>query len=177
MATERTEDAVDRNVEQWRRVRPDLPLDAMATFARLGRLAGVATPLIGETFARFGLSIGEFDVLAALRRAGDPYTLTPSALARGLMLSAAAMTNRLDRLEAAGALTRRLDPANRRSMLVTLTAAGLDVVDRAVTEHVAREEELLGVLGAADRRRLDALLRDLLHAWESRSGTGGSPAR
>lgn len=67
-----------------------------------------------------------------LRRAGDPLTLTPTVLARTLMLSPAAMTNRLDRLEAAGRIARRLDPDNRRSMLVTLTAAGRAAVDAAV---------------------------------------------
>lgn len=164
------EDAIDGIVEQWRRERPDLAerdLAAMALFGRLGRLVQVAEPLVGRTFARHGLSTGDFDVLAALRRSGDPYTLTPTALARTLMLSPAAMTNRLDKLEAAERVERRLDPGNRRSMLVTLTPSGRELVDAVVAEHVANERELLAVLPAADLAGLDVLVRRLLAGLEA----------
>lgn len=169
-------DAVDRLIAQWRRERPDLALDAMATIGRLGRLAAVAGPRVEAGLARHGLALGEFDVLAALRRAGEPFTLTPGVLARTLMLSPAAMTNRLDRLEGAGLVARRLDPGNRRSILVTLTDAGRERVDAAVTDHVATEEALLGALSAADRRRLDDLLRRLLASLEE-PGSGQAPDR
>lgn len=162
-------DAVDQLVDQWRRERPDLDgegLDAMATIGRLGRLAAVAAPLVDRVFARHGLRTGEFDVLAALRRSGEPYVLTPSELARTLMLSAAAMTNRLDRLEAAGHVDRRLDPDNRRSILVSLTGTGRALVDTVVTEHVANERSLLSTLDPRDRRALDDLLRRLLSGLE-----------
>ncbi|MCW0215202.1 MAG: MarR family transcriptional regulator [Pseudonocardia sp.] len=166
-------DPVDRIVEQWRAERPDLDdegLAAMATIGRLGRVAALAAPLVERTFLRHGLSTGEFDVLAALRRSGAPFTLTPSVLARTLMLSPAAMTNRLDRLEAAGHVGRRLDPENRRSMLVTLTAPGRKAVDEVVAEHVANERALLSVLTAAERRRLDDLLRRLVAGLEATGG-------
>jgi DNA-binding MarR family transcriptional regulator len=159
-------DAVDQHIEQWRTQRPDLPLDAMATFGRLGRLLGTAGPAIEAVFLRHGLTTGEFDVLAALRRSGEPFTLTPSVLARSMMLSPAAMTNRLDRLEGAGHVTRTLDPGNRRSMLVSLTASGRATVDAAVTEHVANEERLLAVLTRAERETLDGLVRTLLAGIE-----------
>lgn len=163
-------DAVDRLVEQWRRERPDLDVAAMATIGRLGRLSALAGPVVEAGLAAHGLTIGEFDVLAALRRAGAPFTLTPTVLARTLMLSAAAMTNRLDRLEAAGLVTRELDPGNRRSIRVTLTRAGRERVDAAVTDHVAHEERLLAPLSAEDRRTLDALLRKLLAGIEAAAG-------
>lgn len=160
-------DAVDRIVEQWRIERPDLQLDAMATIGRLGRIAALAGPHVDDLFARFDLSRGEFDVLAALRRNGSPFTLTPSALARTLMLSPAAMTNRLDRLEKAGLVTRAIDPDNRRSMRVTLTDDGRTRVDEAVTAHVANEEKLLSALSDDDRRHLDDILRKLLASLET----------
>ncbi|TCK20826.1 MarR family winged helix-turn-helix transcriptional regulator [Pseudonocardia endophytica] len=168
------QDPVDRLVDQWRRERPDLDdegLDAMATIGRLGRLAAVAGPLVDRVFARHGLRTGEFDVLAALRRSGEPFVLTPSELARMMMLSAAAMTNRLDRLEAAGHVDRRLDPDNRRSILVSLTASGRALVDEVVTEHVRNERDLLSTLDRADRRALDDLLRRLLAGLEKPPGT------
>jgi len=158
-------DAVDGYIEQWRTERPDLPaggLAAMAVLGRLGRLAGLVGPAIGAVLARHGLTTGEFDVLAALRRAGEPFTLTPGELARSMMLSPAATTHRLDRLEAAGLVGRALDPGNRRSMRVTLTGRGREVVDRAVTDHVANEERLLAALSPDDVAELDRLLRALL---------------
>ncbi|WP_219416648.1 MarR family winged helix-turn-helix transcriptional regulator [Pseudonocardia nigra] len=161
-------DPVDRLIEQWRRERPDLDLAAMATIGRLGRLSALAGPMVEAGLAPHGLNVGEFDVLAALRRSGEPFTLTPTVLARTLMLSPAAMTNRLDRLEAAGLVTRDLDPGNRRSMRVRLTASGRERVDAAVTDHVANEEQLLSTLSHDDRRTLDDLLRRLLAGIEAR---------
>ena len=159
-------DHVDRLVEQWRTERPDLDLDAMATVARLGRLHAHTTRAIEAVFQRHGLSIGEFDVLAALRRAGEPYEQRPTQLASTLMLSPAGMTNRLDRLEKRGWLERRSDPDDRRSWIVALTAAGRAVVDAAVTDHVANEHRMLAGLTAAQRRALDAAVRALLVQFE-----------
>lgn len=158
-------DAVDEFLEQWRTRRPDLPepgLTAMAVFGRLGRVVGLAGPAIEAVFARHGLSTGEFDVLAALYRSGPPFELTPGALARALMLSPAAMTNRLDRLERAELVSRALDPANRRSMRVALTPRGQRSVDEVVVEHVANEQRLLAALDATEVADLDRLLRKLL---------------
>jgi DNA-binding MarR family transcriptional regulator len=157
-------DEVDEIVRQWQRERPDLDLSAMALLGRLGRLTVVLRPAIEAVFERHGLRHGEFDVLATLRRSGPPYTLTPSALSATLMLSRAGMTNRLDRLETAGLVHRRLDPADRRSFLVTLTDDGFTLVDAALTEHVANEIELMSVLSPTQRDALDDALRTLLTA-------------
>jgi DNA-binding MarR family transcriptional regulator len=160
------EDAVDRVIAQWRRERPELELDAMATVGRLGRLFAHLAGRVEAVLQRHGVSTGEFDVLAALRRGGTPYRQMPSDLSGTLMLSPAAMTNRLDRLEAAGLIRREPHPTSRRSLLVSLTDQGLRVVDAAVAEHVANEESLLSGLTAAQRRQLDDLLRRLLASFE-----------
>jgi DNA-binding MarR family transcriptional regulator len=125
---------------------------------------------------RHGVSTGEFEVLAALRRSGEPFTLTPTGLARMLMLSPAAMTNRLDRLERAGLVERSVDPGNRRSTLVALSAAGRSTVDAAVAEHVANEVRLLSGLTLAQRRTLDDLLRQLLTTLPDRARHGSMSA-
>jgi DNA-binding transcriptional ArsR family regulator len=139
-------DDIDTFIAQWRAERPDLDdgLEAMAVFGRLGRLAALVGPAIEQVLLRHGLTTGEFDVLAALRRSGEPFTLTPTVLARMLMLSPGAMTNRLDRLERAGLVVRSVDPGNRRSTLV------------------ANEVRLLAGLDREQRRQLDELLRLLL---------------
>ncbi|MFP5320552.1 MAG: MarR family winged helix-turn-helix transcriptional regulator [Acidimicrobiia bacterium] len=159
-------DPVDELIEQWRRERPDLDLAPMATIGRMGRVMARLGASIEACFARHGLTTGDFDVLAALRRAGAPHVLRPTDLARQLMLSPAGMTNRLDRLEAAGMVERRPDPDDRRSWLITLSAKGLEVVDAAVTEHVANEAALLEPLTASQRKALDAALRALLASVE-----------
>lgn len=159
-------DAVDAILEQWRRERPDLDLSAMGTFARLAQLSLVLGPAVEQVFARHGLRRGEFDVLAALRRSGPPYTLIPSELAATLMMSRAGMTNRLDRLEAAGLVERSLDPADRRSFRIALTEEGRRVVDAALTEHAANVARLVTYLTREERETLDRALRSLLRAVE-----------
>lgn len=167
-------DAVDEMLEAWAAVRPDLELAPMGTIGRLGRLHLLASRSIEAVFERHGLSIGEFDVLAALRRAGDPPARAPGVLARTLMLSPAGMTNRLDRLEAAGLVRREPDPDSRRSLVVLLTEDGRRVVDAAVTDHVANEAAILSALSPAQRRALDQALRTLLAAIEPESATASS---
>jgi DNA-binding MarR family transcriptional regulator len=156
------EDAVDRIVAQWHHERPELDLAAVAVLGRFARFAAVATKAVDTVFTRHGLRSGEFDVLAALRRSGQPYVLTPSVLSDTLMLSRAGMTNRLDRLEEAGLVRRQLDTEDRRSFLVELTGRGRELVDAAMTEHTANETRLLSTLTPAELTTLDTLLRKLL---------------
>ncbi len=155
-------DAVDAIQEQWRRERPDLDLSAMGVFARLWQAAGVLGPLVEKVFTDHGLRRGEFDVLAALRRAGEPYTMIPSELAETLMMSRAGMTNRLDRLEAANLVERRLDPEDRRSFLIALTPHGLEVINDTLTDHAANLNRLIESLQPAETEALDQALRTLL---------------
>ncbi|BCK55815.1 MarR family winged helix-turn-helix transcriptional regulator [Nocardia wallacei] len=159
-------DAVDEIVAQWRRERPDLEVEAMAIVGRLGRLQLVAQRAIEAVFTEHGLQRGEFDVLAALRRSGEPFELNPSVLADTMMLSRAGMTGRLDRLESAGLVRRVADAGDRRAVRVALTAAGRALVDEVVTAHSENETRLLSVLSAKDRRDLDRILRVLLGSLE-----------
>ncbi|MEU4840777.1 MarR family winged helix-turn-helix transcriptional regulator [Nocardia testacea] len=165
--SETESDAITAIEAQWRRERPDLDLAAMVVFGRLGRLAVVAEREIEAVFLGHGLRRGEFDVLAALRRAGDPFELNPSALADTLMLSRAGMTGRLDRLESAGYVRRIADAGDRRAVRVALTEAGRELVDIVVTEHTANETRMLAALTAAERRDLDRIAAKLLTALES----------
>ncbi|TDD34135.1 MarR family transcriptional regulator [Actinomadura sp. KC06] len=155
-------DAIDAVITAWRRERPDLDLTAIAAAGRLGRLGLVLGPAQEKVFTAFGLQRGEFDVLAALRRSGEPYTLSPSHLSELLMLSRAGMTNRLDRLETAGFVERTLDPADRRSFRIRLTEHGYTTVDAAMTEHTANVTRLFSALDDQELTVLDKLLSKLL---------------
>lgn len=163
MSTARA-DAVDAVIAAWHRERPDLDLAAIAAAGRLGRLGLLLGPAQERVFTAFGLQRGEFDVLAALRRSGEPYTLSPSQLSHLLMLSRAGMTNRLDRLEKAGFVERTLDPADRRSFRIRLTDRGYTTVEQAMTEHTANVTRLLSPLRAQELATLDDLLRKLLRS-------------
>lgn len=143
---------------QWRRERPDLDPGGMAVFARLTRADGVAAAAIEATLGGHGLKRGEFDLLASLRRSGEPFQLSPGELARAMVLSPAATTNRLQRLADRGLVTRRPDPADARHGLVALTNAGRALVDEAVQAHVGTLEGLLEHLTATERDQLLVLL-------------------
>ena len=118
---------------------------------------------LDEAVAPLWISTGEFDVLATLRRTGSPYTLKPSVLARQVMLTAAGMTSRLDKLEAAGFVKRFPDPDDRRSAPVGLTAAGIRLIDKLVVVHLGNEERLFETLKPAQQKQLDSILRALGH--------------
>ncbi|MET9829123.1 MarR family transcriptional regulator [Streptomyces sp. NPDC006385] len=160
----RRRDAVDAIIDQWAQVRPDLDTTAMEVFGRIHRLTQTVGARMETAYARFGISRGEFDVLATLRRAGEPYTLPPRRLSATLMLTTGGMTGRLDKLERAGLLRRSPDPHDRRGLQVTLTEKGLALVDEAVTAGLAVQMEALSVLDDDQAGQLADLLRDLLTA-------------
>ncbi|GHD51838.1 MarR family winged helix-turn-helix transcriptional regulator [Streptomyces galbus] len=160
------QDPVDAIVEQWAAVRPDLDTAAMEVFGRIFRLSRAMGDRMEKAYAPLGLARGEFDVLATLRRAGEPYTLSPRELSATLMLTTGGMTGRLDKLERAGLLRRSPDPHDRRGLRVTLTEQGLDLVDRAVGAGLAVEREALSALNAQQAGQLADLLRELLLSTE-----------
>ncbi|WP_242905210.1 MarR family winged helix-turn-helix transcriptional regulator [Actinomadura terrae] len=155
-------DAVDLVLEQWARARPDLDPSPMSVLGRLSRVTRLAERELKALFSEFGLERGEFDVLATLRRSGSPEGLTAGMLARSSMVTSGAVTNRLDRLVAKGYVTRDLDPANRRTVIVALTPAGRDLIDRAVAAHLDNERRILAALDPRQRDDLAAILRTLL---------------
>jgi DNA-binding MarR family transcriptional regulator len=155
-------DEIDRIVEQWNRERPGLDVSPTHTLQRITRLSLLLGVSFASVFARYGISFGEYLVLAALLRAGPPYRMNPTRLFNSVILSSGAMTNRLDRLEAMGLVERLPDPFDRRGRLVALTDRGRDLVDSAVVDHLANEERLLSALDPTEREQLAGLLRKLL---------------
>jgi DNA-binding MarR family transcriptional regulator len=160
------EDEVDRLVQAWRRERPDLDVTPMEVLSRVTRLARHLDRARRQAFAAHGLESWEFDVLAALRRAGRPYELSPGRLLRETLVTSGTMTNRVDRLTARGLVGRAPDPADRRGVLVRLTDAGRARVDAALSALLANERALLTGLGDADRDRLAGLLRALVRPFD-----------
>jgi DNA-binding MarR family transcriptional regulator len=155
-------DHIDTILAEWRRERPDLDVAPLGVLSRLFRTASLADAELSDAIAEYDLQPGWLDLLAALRRSGSPFELTPTRLLRSTLLSSGGMTKRLDRMAEAGLVERRPDPSDRRGTLVALTARGKAVVDEAVVTHLANEERILRSLSPTQRRALDDLLRVLL---------------
>ncbi|MGB3296075.1 MAG: MarR family transcriptional regulator [Phormidesmis sp.] len=160
-------DAVDQILAQWRKERPDLDVSPMGTIGRTTRLASHLRKAIGKTFAKFGLNPGEFDVLATLRRSGQPYQLSPTELFKSMMVSSGTMTHRIDCLEKAELVERIPDQSDRRGTLIQLTDKGFNSIEAAVEAHVANEHRILSALEKSELEDLTRLLRKLLVSLES----------
>jgi DNA-binding MarR family transcriptional regulator len=160
-------DEVDDLVVAWRAQRPDLDVEPMQVLSRISRLARHLDIARRGAFADHGLESWEFDVLSALRRQGPPFQLTPGALLRATLVTSGTMTNRIDRLAAAGLVRRKPDPRDKRGVLVTLTGQGRQSVDAALADLLRRERVLLAGLNAVDRRQLADLMRILLAPFDA----------
>lgn len=159
-------DPVDKILLQWQGERPDLDVSPMGIIGRMMRLSKHLERSLQLTFSEFGLNIGEFDVLAALRRSGQPYQLSPTELFNTLMVSSGTMTHRIDRLEQAELVRRIPDVSDRRGILIELTDQGFNVIEKAVEAHVVNEHRILSVLEESERQILAHLLRKLLVSFE-----------
>ena len=146
----------------FRSERPDLDVAPLQVLSRVTRLAIHTDRARRAAFASHGLEPWEFDVLAALRRNGPPYQLSPGALLRTTLATSGTMTNRIDRLEQAGLVRRAPDPQDKRGVLVVLTPAGRSQVDAALADLLAAERDLLAGMAQTDRDALAQLLRVLL---------------
>lgn len=151
-------DHVGRIQEQWKRERPDLDTSAMGIIGRLHRLADVLHGELRHVFESAGLTDGDFDVLASLRRAGEPFALSPGQLAETTMITSGTVTKRVDRLVTAGLVTRQRVEHDGRVRRIALTGSGRVLVDGVVEAHFANEERLLAGFSDIERARLTRLL-------------------
>jgi DNA-binding MarR family transcriptional regulator len=156
-------DHIDAIMQAWRRERPDLNWSHQEVYFRIARITYLAEQALDRCSRANKLDRGQYSVLAALRRAGAPYRLTPTDLSRTTFCTSGAMTKRLDRLERAGLVVRTPDQNDRRGVLVELTARGLEVVDTTTTAAAAVTFEVMGKLSCAERETISAILRQLEH--------------
>ena len=170
-------DHVDRVLEQWAAQRPDLDVSPMAVIGRLSRLSRLIGAELGRTFSAHGLDPASFDVLATLRRSDPPHLLTPTELMRSSMVTSGAITQRLDRLQARGLVTRTPSASDGRGVQVALTAAGLALIDQALPDHVDTENRLLATLTTTQRDALADTLRTLLESLGDTTNRLAGPGR
>ncbi|MFC6079859.1 MarR family winged helix-turn-helix transcriptional regulator [Sphaerisporangium aureirubrum] len=160
-------DRVARIQQAWARERPDVDVAPQGVIGRLHRVADHLTEQLCVVYRRYGLGEGEFDVLATLRRAGEPFERAPGELAAHTMVTTGAMTKRVDRLERAGLVTRRPGASDGRARVVALTDAGRELIDEAFTEHMRNERRLLDLLTPDEAARLESLLATWLACFEA----------
>jgi DNA-binding MarR family transcriptional regulator len=159
-------DLIDRVLSGWGDARPDLEVDPLQVTGRLSRIGPLLARRQEAVFGEFGLGRGEVGALSALRIAGPPHRLSPTRLSRGLMLSSAGVTSRIDRLERRGLVRRLPDPDDRRGVIVELTDQGLAVVDAAIAAITAHDRRLLEPFDPQEIAILEVLLRKLVAGLE-----------
>ncbi|WP_298864211.1 MarR family winged helix-turn-helix transcriptional regulator [Microbacterium sp.] len=153
---------IDTVVGQWAAERPDVDLAAMTLMARLSHAADLVNARIERLAKEYGVSRADGDVVLTLRRSGEPYRLSPTAIARSLLMTTGTMTGRLDRLEKLGLIARVPNDTDRRGVDIQLTPEGLRQSDIAITRHNDLLKEISGLLTPADRIELDQLTRQLV---------------
>jgi DNA-binding MarR family transcriptional regulator len=164
------QDQVDRMLQIWKRELPDLDLGTEGIVERIQKLQRYLDRAMNETLAEFKLDRGEWWLLGALRRSGPPYRKSPGKLAEDIGLSSGAMTNRLDRLEAAGLILRLPDPDDRRALQVELTDAGWQAWQDTVGAQARKEALVANALQPDEKVALNALLRRLMLEFEEQAG-------
>jgi len=159
-------DHVDRVEAGWRRERPDIDVSSVGIVTRIWRIGRHLDRHRKERLEALGTDRVALDVLATLRRAGPPYRRTAGELQQSALITSGGMSQRLERLEAAGLISRHMHPTDRRKVEVALTATGMALVDEVTGELMANESQLLDVLDRAEQAQLRALLKKLLSTFE-----------
>jgi DNA-binding MarR family transcriptional regulator len=177
----RMTDHVDEVLAQWHAERPDLDVSPMGIVGRLSIASRMVESELKRVFALHGLDSASFDVLATLRRSGPPYRLTPGRLTHSAMVTSGAISQRLDRLEARGLLTRTPNASDGRGVDVTLSPAGHQLIDAVLPDHVRNEHRMLAALTPEERATLAAVLSKLITSMGDNAGAdrgkASTPAR
>jgi len=160
-------DMIDDLQENWSDQRPDLDAEAMGVVLRIQALAKILADQTAQRLDEYDLQWWQYDVLATLRRLGDPYRMPATELADAVMLTSGAMTNRIDRLEESGLISRISDEEDRRRVLVQLTDDGLKLIESAAETRFQAATDAMGCLDHRQSRQLSDLLRIVLLAQES----------
>ena len=159
-------DKVDTIIKQWNKERPDLDVSSMELIGRIKKVNGHLVKEMDKTFAAHDLNHASFDVLATLRRSGQPYALSPNELLSTMMITSGTMTNRIDRLVKAGLVDRIANPNDGRGFIISLTKDGFSLIDKTVSAHVTTQTKLTSCLMIEEQQQLNELLSKFLRSFE-----------
>lgn len=161
-ATPAARDVIDDLLAAWHESRPELDATPLAVIGRVIVLARVLEQSVGTALEKHGLTLGQFDILATLRRHGPKGRLTPSELLHSVMLSSGGMTARLDKLEEAALIARGSDSDDRRKVVIELTAKGKRLIDAATSTRFEEAKASLPKMTPEELETLEGLLRKWL---------------
>lgn len=159
-------DRVDRIEAAWRRERPDINVSSVGIVTRIWRIGRHLERHRKQRLDLLGTDRVTLDVLATLRRSGPPYQRTAGELMHSALITSGGVSQRLEKLERAGLITRQVDTGDRRRVEVRLTPAGVELVDSVVADVMEHEMKLLDRLSADEQVTLVSLLRKLLGEFE-----------
>ena len=160
------EDRIDRVVAAWQRERPGIDVSSIAIISRIWRVGRHLEKERVDRLAELGTDRVTIDVLAMLRRSGAPYRRTAGELTRSSLITSGGVSQRLDKLEKAGLISRHIHPEDRRRIDVQLTKAGMALIDNVLADLMEHESALLEVLSDSDKADLERTLKVLLAQFE-----------
>jgi DNA-binding MarR family transcriptional regulator len=160
------DDAIDRVEAAWRRERPDVDVSSVGIVSRIWRISRHLEQARKERLAEHGTDRVTLDVLAMLRRSGPPFRMTAGELTHHSLISSGGVSQRLEKLERAGLVTRHIHSNDRRRIDVELTAAGVELIDSILADLMAHEAALLDSLDPSEREDLRRILKRLLARFE-----------
>ena len=178
-----TPDDIDQIQQEWLLTRPDLPLRSIGVITRIWRIAKLLSDDRRHTMNQLGMEPAIRDLLANLRRSGDPYRLRVSQLAVRCRVSKSAITQRVVRAEAAGLVQSMragavsvdkvkdlapTDGRDQRAVWIELTPQGKEFVETTIETLLHHEDSLIDKLGDEEIADLSSILRRLLHLLEQR---------
>lgn len=137
-----TKDHIDELIAKWKNERPDYDLSSVEIVGRMGRIMEYVDRGLEAKFEEFGISRATFDVLATLRRSGQPYKMTQRDLMRSLLRTSGSMSLRVDRLRKEGLVTQSQHKEDRRSVFVALAPKGFRLLEKVIPEHLANEKAM-----------------------------------
>jgi DNA-binding MarR family transcriptional regulator len=160
------EDGIDRVERAWRRERPDIDVSSVGIVSRIWRVSRHLERERKERLAELGTDRVTLDVLAMLRRSGPPYRRTAGELTHASLITSGGVSQRLEKLERAGMVTRHIHAEDRRRIDVELTPAGMRLVDSVLSELMEHESKLLDELSDEEKDDLRRTLKRLLARFE-----------
>jgi DNA-binding MarR family transcriptional regulator len=161
---------IDETIRTWSDERPDLNFASMELSLKLNSIVRAVSDELARQLEDLGINLGEFDVLATLRRHGRGAKLTPKEIAAATFVTPSGLTNRLARLEKMGLISRQADPRDGRGALIKITTAGKRVADRGIEIVVSTQDRYMNELSEQMKKGLDQSMTRLLKTLE----VGGS---
>ncbi len=160
------ENLIDETIQSWAEQRPDLGFASMSLSLKLNSVVRAVSDEISRQLEDTGINLGEFDVLATLRRHGRGAKLTPKEIAAATFVTPSGLTNRLARLEKLGFIDRQVDPRDGRGALIKITPAGKRVADRGIEIVVQTQDRYMNDLSNHMKKGLDQSMTRLIRTLD-----------